>query len=815
MKNTKKDSVQNISFPDYLASDEDKNKKEYGLQMAKAIEYEWFKVPSSGGTSTYYSKKDQIHNLRLYGRGEQSTKIYKNLLNGGEEDSYSNYDWRPIQIIPKFVKLMVNQMSERFFNINAEAIDSFSTDLKDTYKKVLEDEITLKPLYKEIKTHTGLDLASNSGEEMPETSEEIELYMQLNYKPAIEIATEQAIKYTLELNDYDEVQSKCIEDAAVIGISAIKHTTDKNKGIVVKHIDPAKLVYSFPKDRNFKDVHYYGEVEKITVNELNRLSGGIYTKDELKDFASLSREFSSYQGNTNDSDDDDRDFGNVMVSILHFNFKSTNTLSYKKKYNKNGGYKMTKKGSTFSKKNEDYKGFDVSKKIIDVWYKGTLILGTKEVFNYGLCENMIRPKGLLNKSLPEYVVYASDIYQNRTKSLVERMIPYVDQLQQVHIKLQQLIAKTRPKGIYIDVDGLDQISLGDGNFLTPLEVVKIYDQTGNILGTSKGEEGDYNYGKEPIKELNNGVVSGLNELIGAYNHYLNMIRDAVGIPVGMDASMPHPDTLVGVQEQVALNSNTATRHILDSILNMSERVGEALALRLKDIFKYSDLKEVYTNSIGKINVDVLESIKNLHLHDLGINIELKPDSSERQMLENYINTALTSGAITLDDAIDIRSIDSSKIANQLLKVRRVRREKEKKEHEKDMVKQQSESQAEAAIKISQAKSQEFQAKSQSDMIVVQGKTQGKLQEIKAEEEAKSRLMEQEFRYNIQINQGTSQLQIDKENFKEDRKDYRQDRGNTQRGKLDEARKFGTPAPSFESSEDNISGSIEMGEMGPS
>lgn len=804
------------SFPDHLSPDEVKNKEEFGLAMAKAIESEWFLRPNDSSCA-FYDKRDMYHNLRLYARGEQSTKLYKDLLNGGDDSSYSNYDWRPLQVVPKFVKLIVNQMTERLFDIKAEAVDKYSTDLKDAYKKSLEDFLISKPVMQEAKDTLGIDMFPDDADSYPETQEEIDLHMSLKYKPAIEIATEEAIKYTLDMNNYDESQSRVVEDIVTIGLGAIKHKTDKTKGIIVKYVDPANLVYSYPTHRNFEDVHYYGEVRRITINELKRLSNGSFTDEQLQEIVDKSSDWTRYHGNTNEQSDSRRneDLGGAMVNIMDFTFKSTNTISYKKKYMKNGGFKMTKKESTYNKKNKDYSGYDVVKKVIDVWYEGTLVLGTEYMFDYGLCENMIRPKGYLNKTIPNFILYAPELYQNRTKSLVERIIPYVDQMQQIHIKLQQLIAKSRPNGVYIDVDGLEEVAMGDGSFLTPLEVIKIYNQTGNIIGTSVTSEGDYNYGREPIKELKNGVVDGLDRLISAYNHYLNLLRDAIGIPQGADASMPHPDTLVGVQEQVVLNSNTATRHILDSSLNISERLGEGLSLRLKDIFKYSDLKSAYINAIGKMNVNVLKSLKNYHLHDLGVNIQLKPDGKDKQMLEANIAQALQQQLITLDDAIDIREISNIKLANALIKVRRAKRDKEKKEHEKQLEQMRGDAQAKSVQAASQAKQMEIQAKNQADLALVKAKTAGEISQIDAEKKAKAELMEKEFEYNMTIKGIDLETDIMKDKSKQRDKIALQDRGNSQDSKKIEQRNHDLPALNFESSEDNISGGVQMGELEPS
>ena len=802
-------------FPDPLAPDEDKIKMSYGLQAAKAIEKEWFYRPETG-VSGYYDKRDKYHSLRLYARGEQSTKIYKDLMNNGEDTSYTNYDWRPLQVIPKFVKLITNQMTERLFDIRAEAVDKFSTDLKDTHKKSLEDFVYAKPAVKMAKEQLGVDIAPEDESDFPETQEEVELFMNLKYKPAIEIAAEEAMRFTLELNSYDEVQSRVIEDITVIGIGAIKHHTDPSKGIMVEYVDPANLVNSYTVHRDHQDVNYFGEVKRISLSELKRISTGQLTDEEMTNIGQSVNEWASYHGSST-SESYMEELQSMMVDVLFFNFKSTNTLAYKKKYNKSGGFKMTEKESTFSKREDDAEntGYDVNRKIIDVWYEGCLVLGTQHLFNYKLCENMVRPEGYLNLTSPNYIVYAPELYQGRTSSTVGRIIPYVDEMQQIHIKLQQIIAKARPNGIYIDVAGLNEITMGDGNVLTPLEAIKIYDETGNILGTSLTHEGDFNYGREPIKELKNGVIDGLDRLINAYNHYLNLVRDAIGIAQGADASAPHPDMAVGVQQQLAANSNTATRHILDGALVISSKLGKGLALRLKDIFLYSDLKEVYINAIGRVNVRILEALKKYHLHDLGITIVLKPDTEERQYLEQNVQVALQQQLITLDDAIDIRNIGNTKLANELIKTRRVRREKEKMDNEKAMEAQRAEGQAMIAERASQARQQEMQAKIQSELAIVQAKSQAKMQELEKEAEVKSILMQKEFDFNMQLQGMQVQAANNKQQMLTANAIKKQDKNNSQMSEIAQQKMFNLPAKSFESSEDNISGSVELGELDPS
>jgi len=811
-----------MGFPSHSVPDEIKSTPEFGLAMARAIESEWFHRPS-GGDCTYQSNRDKFHSLRLYARGEQDTKIYKDMISP-EDTSYTNFDWRPLQIIPKFVKLIVNQMSERLFEIKAEATDKFSTDLKNNYKKNMERFVVGKPMMKQALQDLGVNVFPDDYESYPESKEEIDLFMQLKYKPAIEIATEEAIKFTLGLNDYEETQQRVIEDITVLGIGAVKQKTDPSKGIVVDYVDPANLVYSYPRHRDYRDCYYYGEVRRITINELKRISDRAFTQEELVAIARNSASFARNNGETNEFGDDNgnRDVSGYMVDIMDFNFRSTNTLTYKKKFSKNGGYIMKQRESTFTK-GEYAKEYDAVKRNIDVWYEGILILGCGELINYKMSENMIRPEGLLNMTQPNYSLYSPELYQNRTKSTVERIIPYVDQMQQIHIKIQQMIAKVRPNGIFIDIDGLNEIDMGDGTFLTPMDNIKMYNETGNIFGSGRDAEGNFNYSKVPFQELNNGVVQGLERLTGMYNHYLNLLRDAIGVPEGADASTPNPKMLVGVQQQLALNSNTATRHILDASLSISKRVGLGVSLRLKDIFMYSELKEVYINAIGALGVEILDSIKNYHLHDMGVLIELKPDTDAKQQLEQNIQIALSEGSITLDDIIDIRGISNIKLANELIKVRRVKREKMKNEQQEKMAKIQTEAQIQSAQTAAQSAMDKIQAESQAKLALVQAEAEAASRKINEEKEAKLVLMEREYQYNLVMRGIESEATVYANKLKEDKKDARQNKQNTDASKMIEQRHnngspidFSAPddldidnVPVFESGVDNIEGGVSM------
>lgn len=795
-------------YPDFLAPDEVKNTEDYGLQMGLAISDEWFN--RDGGNCLFETTQDKFHKLRLYARGEQPTEDYKKLL-GIDDESYSNYDLRPIQVVPKFVKLRANQVTSRLFDIKAEAIDKFSTDLKGEYRKDLEDKMNSQPAVEEAKEQLGIDLTPKEG--FMGSQDEIDVHMKIKYKTELEIATEDAIKYTLDLNNYDEIQSKVVEDKVVLGIGAIKHETDPNKGIVVRYVKPENLVHSYTENRNFDDVHYFGEYRRVTIDELKRLSNNKFTIDELEEISQINNKWSASPLVTNSQNlaQNTNDISG-MVDILDFTFKTTNTITYKKRYNENGGYKMVKKSSDFDKKDKNYKGFDVVKKTIEVWYKGTLIIGTEKIFGYGLCENMIRPHGFLNKTLPSYIVYASEIYQNKPKGEVEKIIGYVDQMNQIQIKIQQVVAKARPNGVFFDLAGLEAVTM-DGKTLDLKDLIKIHADTGHVVGSSLDDEGQrVAGGGQSIRDIQNSIGDKLNSLTGAYLFYMNLLRDAFGVAQGADASMPHPDTLVGVQEIAEASSNSAGRHLLDGMLSISERLGKGLGLRLKDIFQFSDLKDVYTSAIGKYSVKALKALEKYHLHDLGINITLKPDAQEKQALQRRIDIALTRELITLSDSIDIEEVANIKYANQLLKIKEENRAKQKQANQLEIVQANTQAQEKSAQIASQTKMASIQAESQGKIGLIQAQSQAKAAEIEMEKKAKLELMEREFQYNMQIQGIQVKAQNDKIDKDNKEKSNRQREMKTMESELKDQVHRKSPPKKFESSEDNISGGIELDEF---
>ena len=798
------ESVMNNYFPSQVVSDGEKNSKEYGLKIAKAIENEWFYVDR--GSNKYRTNYNNFHKLRLYARGEQPIQKYKDELSINGDLSYLNLDWKPVPIIPKFVDIVVNGIAERTYDIKAYSQDYAGMDKRTKYMEDILADMASQELNGVMQQNYGIDVSKTNiaVEDLPQTQEELDLHMQLGYKQAIEIAEEQAINVLMNGNDYELIKKRFYYDLTVLGIGAVKTSFNTSEGVVIDYVDPTDLVYSYTDSPYFDDIYYVGEVKMIPINELVKQFPNLSTQ-ELKDIV---QNKNHKQTNYNKVGSDLREDDNNKVQVLYFNYKTYNNRVYKIKQTGSGAMKAIEKTDSFNPPvTEEFE--KVSNKI-EVLYEGAVILGTDKLLKWEMSKNMMRPKSDFTKVKMNYTIVAPRMYKGKIESLVKRVTGFADMIQLTHLKLQQVMSRMVPDGVYLDADGIAEIDLGNGTNYNPQEALNMFFQTGSVIGRSFTSEGDMNPGKVPIQEITSG--SGGNKiqaLIANYNYYLQMIRDTTGLNEARDGSMPDKNALVGVQKLAAANSNTATRHILQSGLFLTKDVAECLSLRISDIIEYSPTKNAFIQAIGAYNVSVLEELKELHLYDFGIFIELQPDEEEKAMLENNIQMALQQKNIELEDAIDLREIKNIKLANQLLKIRRKRKQEKDQQLQQRNMQLQSQTNQQAAQAAAQAEMQKTQMQAQIEGQLEMQKSDLRMKEQAAEVEFKKQLMEQEFEYNMQLKNLESKTKSDNESMKENRKDNRTKIQATQQSEMIEQRNNDAGAKNFESTSDNISSGMEL------
>ena len=780
----------NSAFPSQVVSEAEKSSLEYGSQVAMAIEYEWFRSGRTNG-NRYLTNWNNFHELRLYARGEQSIQKYKDELSINGDLSYLNLDWTPVPILSKFVDIVVNGISQKSYDVKAYAQDPESVRKRTNYASKLYEDMLAKEYLESLEATLGIDAYQSASKDIvPETPEDLELHMQLSYKQSIEIAQEEAISSVMAQNKYDLTRKRLNMDLAVLGIAAVKTDFNTAEGVTIKYVDPAYMVYSYTEDPNFEDIYYVGEVKSITIPELKKEFPGIPTAElEMIEKMPGNKSYITGYGN----------YDNNTVQVLYFDYKTYHNQVFKIKQTEQGLLKAIEKPDTFNPPENDM--FERVSRSIEVLYSGAKVLGTDIMLDWSLSENMTRPTADTTKVRMNYAICAPRIYKGRIESMVSKCTGFADMIQLTHLKLQQVISRMVPDGVYLDMDGLAEVDLGNGTNYNPAEALNMYFQTGSIVGRSLTQDGDMNAGKVPIQELqSSGGNAKIASLIQTYQYYLQMIRDVTGLNEARDGSLPDRNTLVGLQKLAANASNTATRHILQSSLYLTLRTSENVALKIADALEFPLTKNSLKNSISTFNVRTLEEIVNLNLHDFGIFLELEPDEEEQAQLEQNIQAAIAQGGIDLEDAIDLRQIKNLKLANQMLKVKRKAKAVQDQANQQANIAAQASAQAETAERTAMAEVQKQEAISGSKVQYEQAKNQMEIQRMQIQSELEMQKMQKRFEFDLQLKQMEVQATTTKEQEIEDRKDKRIKMEGTQQSKMITQRQNDGPSINFEMQE---------------
>ena len=792
------------SFPNQVVSDEVKASYDYGLQVSRAIEQEWFNQGRGNG-NRYLNNWNSFHTLRLYARGEQSVQKYKDELSINGDLSYLNLDWKPIPVISKFVDIVVNGMSNKSYDISAFAQDPFSVKQRTDYAAAVEQDMLTKQGLVNIKEKIGMDFSlTGSLESLPENKEELDVHLQMTTKQNVEIAEEEVINNVLAFNKYDQTKKRLAQDLTTIGIGAVKTSFNKSEGIIADYVDPANLIYSYTEDPNFEDIYYVGEVKSISLAELKKQFPSITLSEleKIQDMPGNSQyvtNWGNYDANT--------------IQVLYFEYKTYSDQVFKIKKTEQGLEKTLEKSDTFNPPEND--NFERVSRTIEVLYSGAKVLGTNTMLKWEMAENMTRPTADTTKVMMNYCISAPRMYKGRIESIVSKITSFADMIQITHLKLQQVMSRIVPDGVFLDMDGLAEVDLGNGTTYNPAEALNMYFQTGSVVGRSLTQDGELNRGKIPVQELSSSSGQAkIQSLIGTYQYYLQMIRDVTGLNEARDGSAPSKDALVGLQKIAANASNIATKHVLDSLLYLTVRTCENISLKVADVIENPLTENALTNAISTFNTKTLEELMNLQLHDFGIYLELEPEEEEKALLEQNIQVALQTQAIQLSDAIDIRQIKNIKLANQFLKLRQTQKIKREQEQQQKNIQAQAQANAESAEKAAMYEVQKQQALTAEKVSIEQAKSQFEIQRMQTEAQIKRELMAEEFQYNIQLAQAQMGAAQAKEQEIEDRKDKRIKMQGTQQSELINQRQTDGLPKDFESSGNDVLGGFGLEQFGP-
>ena len=799
----------NSSFPSQVVPDAEKDTLDYGYQVGRAIENEWFRGDRGLGAGGRFGNNWQdFHRLRLYARGEQSVAKYKDELSVNGDLSYLNLDWKPVAVLSKFVDIVVNGMTDKGYEIKSFATDPYSTKERTAHATAIAEDAFAGNLIKQAQENFGIDLKrSNLAEDqLPKSKEELELHMQLSYKQAVEIAEEELINNVFDYNKYEEIKKRLAYDLVTIGISCVKTDFNLANGVTVNYVDPANLVYSYTEDPNFEDIYYVGEVKSVSLEELKKQFPYLTDSDleEIQKYPGDSNYTRNYWGQ-------DDNYNNIQV--LYFEYKTYQNQVFKIKQTDQGLLKAIEKPDDFNPPAND--NFERVHRAIEVLYSGAKILGHEKMLKWELAENMTRPYSDQTKVQMNYSISAPRMYKGRIESLVSKCIGFADMIQLTHLKIQQVLARMVPDGVFVDVDGLSEVDLGNGTNYNPQEALNMYFQTGSIVGRSKTVDGDINPGKVPIQELqtSNGQAK-IGALVQTYQYYLQMIRDVTGLNEARDGSQPTKDALVGLQKLAAAASNTATKHILQSLMYLTVRTAENISLRAADMLSFPLTKNALMNSISTFNTSTLEQMHNLNMHEFGIFLELEPEEEDKQMLQKNIQIALQSGGVDLEDIIDIEQISNIKLANQMLKIKRKQKQERDQAAAQANIQAQAQANAQANEQAALAEMQKQQALTETKLQLEQGKSQFEIQRMQTEAEIKKQLMAEEFNYNIQLAEARARVEREKEKEIEDRKDERARIIGTQQSQMISQRQNDELPKDFESAGNDALGGFGLEQFEP-
>jgi len=795
----------NSAFPSQVVSDQEKASLDYGIQVSRAIEQEWFGQGRTNG-NRYLTNWNNFHNLRLYSRGEQSTQKYKDELSINGDLSYLNLDWKPVPVIAKFVDIVVNGMSNKSYDITTYAQDPFSVKSRTDYASAVEQDMNTKAALQNFQQKMGVNYSKTGElEDLPESKEELDLHMQMTYKQNVEIAEEEVISNVLAFNKYDEIKKRLASDLTVIGIAASKTRFDRTEGIRIEYVDPANMVYSYTEDPNFEDIYYVGEVKAITIPELKKQFPDI-SEEELKRIQDMpgNRQYIQGWGNYDEN----------TVQVMYFEYKTYMNQVFKIRYNENGFEKALERTDEFSPPPND--NFERVARTIEVLYTGAKVIGTNTMLEWKMAENMTRPTADTTKVDMNYCISAPKMYKGRIESLVSRITGFADMIQLTHLKLQQVMSRIVPDGVFLDMDGLAEVDLGNGTNYNPAEALNMYFQTGSIVGRSLTQEGGMNAGKVPIQELSTSSGQAkIQSLIGTYQYYLQMIRDVTGLNEARDGSQPDKDALVGLQKLAANASNIATKHLLDSLLYITIRTCENISLKVADVIQNPLTENALQNTVSTFNSKTLEELMALQLHDFGIYIQLEPEEQEKAILEQNIQVALQTGAIALSDAIDVREMKNLKLANQFIKLRQTQKIKREQQAQQANIQAQAQANAQQAEQAAMNEVQKQQAITQEKVSIEQAKSQFEIQRMQAEAQIKRELMAEEFNFKMQLAKASIGAEQQRESEIEDRKDKRIKIQGTQQSELIDQRQNDLLPKNFESAgNDNLNG-FGLEDFGPS
>lgn len=640
-------------FPDDFADNEEKQSPEFGLQIAKAIESEWF-------DGQLITRRAWIDRMRSYSKGEQSTD-YQKMIEGDKKEKKGStlkakthkIDYsEKLKILPVFKDIIVNSIDESLFKPRAEAIDITAVNNKRDYFKKLDLDFFTQDFAKLITDGTGINVMP---ENMPNSQRELNI-RKLEYKPKIEIAQELAIENVLKHQKSEAIKDKVDEDLFDLGFGVVRHYTTKNEGIKFEYVDPYFYLHNSFQMDDGRDIRYHAVLKKGTIGDLLKESNGDISEDQLLAIKNYALGTPNGVSPYNHIEDSGR-----LIEYVSFAYLVPESRIFKKR-NKYQYVKLIDRTS------DGFKNGKANKKVeipYTVWYEGVYIPTAKVLLKWDKIPNQIEKD--INDPISPFIVYAPKVKRNsetgsvRFDSQVQRAIPIVDDIQRDWYKFQQLKMELRPNTVTISPRALNNVTL-NGEPVSPQDVLDMFFGRGILLADEFDEDGE-SIGRA-IREEGGGINnSALSFLSQEFSNNYERLRQILGINELRDGTTtPNSKTAVTVQKLLLASSNNATNHLVKGSFSISLRMAESASLRLYDVLNSESLKNRYMSIIGTGNVELLDAIKEIPMHKFGIYFDFKPDNEERISFEQSLVTSYNQKEINVaqyNKARQVRNVKSA------------------------------------------------------------------------------------------------------------------------------------------------------------
>jgi len=712
--------------------------------------------------STYYPNqmyngRDKYHEIKLYMYGKQSVSRYKKLLQprevANEDQSWININWDILPIIPKFRRIALATLLKTDFAISVDAVDPVAQDDKQKFYADNAAKIILKKEFEK----QGVDPEIVPDPEMDASSmQELDMYMNYSYKHRMAIEMEQGLELIMSLNKFENERIKVVEDLHDWGIGGYKEYFDAQGNIKIKRINPMNLVMSYTTDPNFKDIQYIGEVTEMTIADLKQMAGD---KISDEDYQMISEKYANKYNTSSAMRDlnnnNDGIYDGFRIKVMDLEFFSYNSMVLEERVNSKGNTVVGRAAK--AKANRSDKKY--SKTDYKVVYKGKWVLGSDVFFDCGLATNMKRAKSSLTDTSLSYHLAAPNMYQMSTYSLGDQMKSLADQIQLAWYKLQNVMLRARPRGIMIELGALEGVPLGKaGRALKPMEILDLYNQTGNLVYRRLNDEGQAsNY--KPIEELDNGIGNEAVQYFSIIKQNIDLLRDILGFNEITDGSTPDPRTLNGVAKYASESTNNSLDFIKRAERDLLERLCYDLTLRIQDSAINGTISG-YIRALGSESVQFFKIDPEVSAYECGLKIRQKPTEFEKEKLSRRIEQAIQSNQITLADAMMIENLENLKYAEVLLGYRIKKNQEETQQRAMEAQQMNGQIQQQSAAMAEQAKQQTLQME-----------TQAKMQLIQMEKQLESQLLAQKQQGEALMEQGRIEGKINVSKIESDSREF--------------------------------------------